>query len=309
MNLYEYLLSKKGIRISEVITIFLPKIMETKEWAEYDTFDSAYRDIRAMIIARIQNAVDNRNVPGKIKYVESTAYCDEFGVPEHEVDVFNSYVRTSNVINWAVTAGYLGTDARANVDLALSMTGTPDTRTIEESGHSTVVPEQEAELALYGDKLEQIDNAGIPWLKKKVKELTNEKAKWDRSIEIASGIGLLFYEKELQKPATEPAFKAEYQKWFDGIPKKTVSMIYKSLPEGYRNTGTRPTTKVDGIDEDMVDTIMEASVAAGFITQKEGTKDFKELKCRLEADDYEVPPDSYIKRIVGTCKRVALKNR
>lgn len=302
MDLYEYLLSKKGVRISEVITIFAPKIMEAKEWAEFDTFDSAYSDIRTMIIARIQNAVEKKNVPGKIKYIESTTYCDEFGVPELEVDVVNSYVRTSNVINWAVSSGYLQTGAKAGEGFALSVTGTTEQKVVVEPEKFSVAPKEEGEAALDDDKL-----SDMPWLKKKVKELTNEKDKWDRSIAAATKVGLLFYEKELQAPTSVKEFKESFAAEFKDIPGTTIEKIFKNLPRNYRNTGIRPVKEATRIDDEVIDQVIEASVAAGYIASVEEVKDAKQLQQEMTRYEFEPPPQLYIKAISGACKRVRKK--
>jgi len=153
----------------------------------------------------------------------------------------------------------------------------------------------------------RVDEMSIPELKKKVKELSNEKVKWDKSIEAACQVGILFFEKGIAKQATEKVFIDEFNQYFSGLPKKTISMIYKALPCEYRNTGGSPAKEAMGIDDDAVDTIIEASTFAGYLTHKEGVDVLEELQERLAEDEYEIPPDTYLKAIAGACKKVTRK--
>lgn len=231
-------------------------------------------------------------------------YSDEVGDLIQLLNVEMSKITPVSFIVWAMGNGF---DIPEGFHQAL-----PHYSTLTRASESTVASD-DGELDLSPEDHAKIEGYALPVLKKKVKELTNEKVKWDQSITAATKVGMLFYEQELERPATEAAFKAEYKKWFGHLPASTIEKIYRSLPHQYRNRGERPTEKVEvfsRIDEDMVDTIMEASVVAGFITHKEGTdvvKDAKTLAERLEGDSFEVPAPNYLKRIVGTCKRVAEK--
>ena len=285
------------ITLSRTIEVFAPIFVLAHNWNIDDNHEKVLACKKQYIEDALLQEFKCNRISGKVVRNPVTDDYDE--LVEYQLD----YKATSFDIKAATN--FLFSLLRKNGNPILHQLVNGDDLSCGISKKENVAEEDDID----SDICSMVDDMPLHILKKKVTELTNEKDKWDKSIAIAAKIGLLFYEKELTKPATEAAFIDEYEKWFTGIPKKTISMIYKSLPDGYRNTGSRPVTKVDCIDDDMVDTIMEASVAAGFITQKDGAKDSKELKERLEADEYEVPSDSYIKRIAGTCKRVALKNR
>lgn len=299
MKLYE---KYPVMRLEQILDIFTSIFVILHNWNIDDTYDKVKLSKRKYIKKFLLNAVYDDTLYSNIADKYTADEILEISLGGH-IDqlVIENETWLEVVPAFEMLLGKLG-KSTSDLSCCLSrsdvlLSGTPsDTDEFEDK-----LPE---------DIRTKIQNMDVPELKKKVIELTNEKIKWDKSLAIAAEIGLLFYEKGLTKPATEPAFKSEYEKWFKGIPKKTISMIYKSLPVKYRNLGVRPVEIIENagtIDEDMVDTIMEASVAAGFITQKEGVKDFKELKERLDGDEFEVPSDNYMKRITGTCRRVAQK--
>jgi len=146
-----------------------------------------------------------------------------------------------------------------------------------------------------------------PILRKKVAELTNEKDKWDKSILAALNVGLQISAKELAADITEKAFAAEFEKEFKGLPKTTVSKIHKALPIDYRNIGGSPAKECGGIDDDTLDTIIEASLATGLICSEEEISNAKELEAKLAGIGIDAPPDKYLKAISGASKRVIKK--
>lgn len=122
-------------------------------------------------------------------------------------------------------------------------------------------------------------------VEKKVKELSNEKDKWDKSIVAAAKIGLLFYEGKLPKPATKPEFVEQFGNEFEKLPKSTVEKIYQSLPAEYRNTGGSPAKEPTGVDDVTVDNIIVVSAYAGYLTNKEGLSVFYDIEERLAEDE------------------------
>lgn len=154
---------------------------------------------------------------------------------------------------------------------------------------------------------EDIKGMTLPFLRKKVAELTNEKDKWDKSILAALNVGLKISAKELVADITEKAFAAEFEKEFKGLPKTTVSKIHKALPVNYRNIGGSPAKESGGIDDDTLDTIIEASLATGLICSEEEISNGKELEAKLAGLGIDVPPYEYLKAISGASKRVTKK--
>lgn len=144
------------------------------------------------------------------------------------------------------------------------------------------------------DICSSVEAMPVSTLKKKVKELSNEKVKWDKSLVIAAKVGLLFYEKGLSRPATEKAFKAEYAKEFAGIPNKTVSLIYKSLPAEYRNLGEKPPKETNDLDP-----VIKAAVLAGAQSGERDSMNAKSLRKSLSMEGYEVPSYGVLEKIIA----------
>lgn len=116
MNLYDFLTAKKYMTISEVVTIFVPKMMEAKEWNDYDDFWRMHETIKEHLIEKVRVAVEEKRVRGKISYFMSPLYADEDGSPLREVDLVRSYVQTANVIVWATRDNLLTPPTAAGKD-------------------------------------------------------------------------------------------------------------------------------------------------------------------------------------------------
>lgn len=112
MNLFDFLTAKKYMTISEVVTIFVPKMMEAKEWNDYDDFWRMHETIKDHLIEKVRVAVEEKRVRGKISYFMSP-YVDEDRSPLREVDLVRSYVQTANVIVWATRDNLLTPPAPA----------------------------------------------------------------------------------------------------------------------------------------------------------------------------------------------------
>lgn len=151
------------------------------------------------------------------------------------------------------------------------------------------------------DIIESVESMSLPTLKKKVKELTAEKVKWDRSIVASAKVGLLFYEKDLPRPATENEFKAEFKKYFEGLPGTTITKIYKNLPIApiqYKKTGDAPTKNSDA------DPIIRSAVFAGFKEGTEGDVTGHELVAALRDEGYEVPDETILQKILEAMNKL-----
>lgn len=134
-------------------------------------------------------------------------------------------------------------------------------------------------------------------LKRDYGMLRDEETKWRRAIPIAAKIGLLFYERNLEKGSKRPAFLKKYKLEFDSLLKNNTvaNVIYDSIPEEYRGGSGTPET-VDNIDN--IDNIIKASVFAGFKEGTEGDITGQDLAAALRDEHYEVPNESTLQKIL-----------
>jgi len=146
-------------------------------------------------------------------------------------------------------------------------------------------------------------------IKKYYGMLQVEEAKSRKAIQIATNIGLLFYEKGLDIPATSPEFLEAYKKQFAGIPMRLVKLIQESLPDKYVSFAGANSKDSEGIDDDTLDAIIEASIAAGLLCRQDEIKDAKDLEQKLTRSGFEKPPQQFLKAISGACKRVLKKQK
>lgn len=136
-----------------------------------------------------------------------------------------------------------------------------------------------------------------------------EVEKLNKTISIAAQIGLLFYKDGLGKPVTCKEFKAEYQKYFDGIPQRLVEIIYENLPDKYKSlagdNAKKPDSKNDAtINEKTIENIIEASIATGLICKKDGLEGADDLEAKLARYEFDIPSTPYLKSISKAFKKV-----
>lgn len=306
MDLYNHLASSKYISISNIITLFAPKIMEIKDWNEYDDFETRYKSTVNKLERKMAGAVRNKFADGKLVYVESSTYCDEFGIPIQELNLNESYIATDNVIRWAIRNNYISNTSGKTKTVITNEQNSNDCNN-KEDADNFVAYNSDCDDELPDDLNDKISMADVPWLRKKVKELTNEKVKWDKSIVAALKVGLQFIERGLTSDITKDAFAAEFANELKGLHKKTVRMIHKSLPIDCRNTGGSPCKEPECIDDETIDRIIEASIAAGLIYGAEEVKSAKDLEQKLARFEFDIPPEHHLKIISGACKRVLKK--
>lgn len=148
----------------------------------------------------------------------------------------------------------------------------------------------------------------FPQMKQQVAMLAEQKKNWDASVMAAAKIGLLFYEKGLQKPTNEKIFVSEYKKHLDnfhGLQNETIKRIYKNLPEPYRHSRIGGKTASEQID---ISTIIKSAVYAGSIFDTDDVKDLGKLK--VELTDYlkerncELPSDDVLEKIIEATKDI-----
>ncbi len=274
------------ITLSRTIEVFAPIFVLAHNWNLDDKHEKVLAGKKQYIRDILLEEVRSKRLKGKI--VSNLAYDAEDEPVGYELD----FTATSFDIKEA-TQFLFG---------VLRKTGSPILRQMVQGGElrGLAVPE---EVVAGKDDIDAniciaVEAMPLPILKKKVKELTNEKVKWDRSIEIAAKIGLLFYEKQLAKPASEKSFVAEYEKEFQELPKlpnTAVSKIYKALPVEYRNLGGSPQQEIVAIDP-----IIKAAVLAGAQSGGRNSMNVKSLRKSLSVEKYEIPDESILEKIIAS---------
>lgn len=151
-----------------------------------------------------------------------------------------------------------------------------------------------------GLKLEELTREQFTELKQYYGIVRNEEAKWRKAVAIAAKIGLLFYERSLEKPTTRPAFIAEYKKEFDALMKNdsVAKVIYENLPKEYKGGSGAPANKT-GISPDI-----KAAVFAGFMEGTQGDVNGLELRSALQSEGYNVPDENVFQVILEAMSRL-----
>lgn len=151
-----------------------------------------------------------------------------------------------------------------------------------------------------GIDLEGLTKEQFTEIKTKYGLLREAESKYRRALPIATKIGLLFYERSLNRPATKPAFLEAYKQEFDAILKNDslAKEIYSYLPEEYRGGSKAPDSSVDLMP------MIRAAVYAGSIYDTEDVKVLKKLKAELSENEYELPSDEVLSKIIEATKEV-----
>jgi hypothetical protein len=137
-------------------------------------------------------------------------------------------------------------------------------------------------------------------LKRHYGMLRIKESEWRRAVSIAAKIGLLFYERSLGKPTKRPAFLEAYKAEFDSMLKNdTIARyIYDNLPEEYCGGSGTPRSDTD------IGPIVKAAVYAGSIYEDKSVRDIDSLKDQLRSDEYELPSDDVLLKIIQAVKDI-----
>ena len=154
-----------------------------------------------------------------------------------------------------------------------------------------------------GSGLSDAEKTELQASRKKLKELENEKLKWDASIRAATNIGLLYYEGGLPKQAKKDEFIKMYREMLEDLPDSTIDMLYGALPTEYRNLGGRPKKAADSMTCN-IDAVIKAAVYAGSIYDTDDVKSLAKLKKELQDNEYVLPPDEILKQIIEVTKNI-----
>ena len=141
-------------------------------------------------------------------------------------------------------------------------------------------------------------------LKRHYGMLRDEESKWRRAVAIAAKIGILFYERALNKPTTKPAFLAAYKMEFDAtLQNDTLAKhIYSNLPESYQGVTKTPESRTD------VDPIINAAVLAGAQSGDRECMNIKSFKKSLSIEGYETPSDDILEKIIAAVMKLEVED-
>ena len=149
-------------------------------------------------------------------------------------------------------------------------------------------------------KFEGLEKEKFADIKKYYGMLQQEESKWRRAIPIAAKIGLLFYERNLEKGTKRPEFIEKYKLEFDALLKNNTvaGVIYDSLPEEYRGgSGTSETVT-------NLDPIINAAALAGSMVGSKSARSTDGLRKSLIAERYDVPTDDVLLKIINAVQKL-----
>lgn len=288
MRLSEIIVKRKIAKFSSAIPLLLHIYVDSHNWNADDFIGEVYKRKQKYIIDKILIFnIENKKVSGKVeyKYIYDDGYdgpiCDDYtGHPIEELDLENSSVNLVDLINLIIKD--LKDISHIPNELLIAAGIEPPIKNITDSG-GKVDPGSAAELGA----------------------LRLEKIKWDKSIDAATKVGLLFYEQGLEKQSTKEAFMKEFVDHLEDLPGSTIERIYKALPPGYKQLGGRP-KKSNGTDGGNVvsDAAIKAAVYAGSIFDTTDAKDLIELRKALSEAKYVVPSDEILNKIITAVENI-----
>jgi len=308
MRLSELIKKRRLTRFSSVIPLLLPIYMDAHVWNDDDYVAEVYERKRKYIIDKILLLyTKNNNIDCTPRYKWTLddkgdpRINGETGEPIQELDLQESDVDLVELIRCMVNDHK---DRLTFPDELLIAAGIQPPNATGIQKRIEVDSETEGaddKYPVYKDlKFVGLPKNKFDDLKRHYGMLRDEESKWRRAIAIAAKIGILFYERNLDKPTNRDAFLAEYKAEFDTILKNdTVAKhIYSSLPEHYRGgKGGRENT-VDIVP------IIKAAVYAGSIYDTDDVKYLETLKSDLAGHQYRVPPDEILMKIIEATKDI-----
>jgi len=284
MRLSELIVKRKTTRFSSAVPLLLHIYMDAHNWNADDYIGETYHRKKDYIINNILVAnIKKKKIVGNLIY--SLAYdADNYPVLDEntgyhveELDLEKSDVNIIDLIHWIVDDLK---DISLIPDDLLIAAGIESPKRNRSDSSSKADPKIAAELG----------------------SLRLEKDKWDASIDAATKIGLLFYEKGLEKQPTKEAFiKAFVEHLGDELPGSTIERIYKALPSGYKQLGGRP--KKDTATEN-IDNVIQAAAFAGTLHEAPVRLKISNLRDELKDIGISVPDDSILKKIIDAIKNL-----
>lgn len=314
MDYIGYLKSLKRISFAEALDVMVPLFVKVHKWNIGDNIKKVnsekYNTLKELFI----QLADRKIVDGEVsRYEKEDIYgqpeVDFYGGPIIEVSLRDSYFEAEKF--YAYMKWYLlYYDSEVPEELNILASNSGDSTTGNAKNATKDIVEKQLIDADIDSKYPTYDNLDINNPNKKLLEgikknygmLRREVIKLKSAIPIATKIGLLFYEHNLNKPTTKPAFIAAYKKEFDAMLKNDTlaKEIYRNLPEEYRSASGSPGNAVDLMP------IIKAAVYAGSIYDTEDVKIPEKLKIDLveyfNATGYQVPTDDVLLKIIEAVK-------
>ncbi|MEI8280493.1 MAG: hypothetical protein WCG87_12070 [Bacteroidota bacterium] len=318
MDIIKLLTGKKRVFISEIVPILVQIYINAykcdKNFKDDDlTINIVCSEISSRTKEALMENIKNNNI--KAEYLCGDVDPYSFEQPKEIILDYpsKSYLPKTCYINLESLVEYLLTDKSVSdyiPDELLAVAGVKNPNGIKTATNVDHISDIHSnELVAYEDIISdetilKLMDLPLPKMKQQVAMLAAEKKKTDASIMAAAKIGLLFYEDGLQKPATEAKFLAEYKNQLDklpSLPDTTIKRIYKNLPDGYRFSQSGGKMSTDQAD---ITPIIKAAVYAGSIYDTDDVKTLDKLKSELELNDYDLPSDDVLNKIIVTVKDI-----
>jgi hypothetical protein len=288
VTLAQMLAKRETVSVADAPTILLPLYMNSHMWNVDDTINDVRRRKQKYILEDIIiSGVQGEIIEGSLHY---DYIYDADGLPEqyepdgHSEKVLysaSSYVNLKSLIERVVK------DIKDTASIPVEYLAIAGLAAEVQIGHQAQVKSTAGSAAELGS-------------------LRTEKEKWDASIVAATEIGLLFYEGGLTKPTTRDAFMEEFRDKVGGLPDTTIEKIYKALPPEYRHKGGKPKKPSNGASygDDGLWVVIKAAVYAGSIFDTNDGKDIRKLAASLLDNDYKVPSEEILKKIVDAVRAI-----
>lgn len=288
MKFSEFVARNENVKLSDIVPMLQMIYVNAHNWNVDDTIQSVFESKKSYALNNVLlDNIKNNVIDGCIKYeviVDPEGYpvnTDPFtGEPIPTLMQRDSYVNVKSLVKYIVD------DIRDTAVIPNEL--------LIAAGMSIDVTDKNCS--------EKSDHA----ISRELGTLRHEKLKWDASIKAATEIGLLFYKDELPKPATMEEFIAEFNSRVGGLPNTTVEMIFKALPEDYKQKTKRKkiSTVATGISSEDLSTAIKAAVYAGSLFETPDAKDVKRLTELLNEYEYQIPPEPVLQKIIEAVKAI-----
>lgn len=290
--------------LNEAIVLLTKYGLAGNRYESSDECNKHISQLRESFFDLVESEVKFKKIALNIKVYDEDYYesCGEYG----GIDISACKVSPVYFITWAVNKGISVPEEFIQI---LPLYSTAVTEPVDlQSKYSSENEDVNLKYPSYkGVPFESLKKEEFDELKKYYGMLQKEVDKLNKAVSSVAKIGLLFYGKGLNKPATANEFREMYKKEFDGIPVRLIDTVYEALPDDYKNLSGVVSNKNSGVDEDMLVAIIEASVAAGLLRSKNdlaGVTDLEQKLIRFELDPVD---QKYLKGISGACKRMFKK--
>lgn len=216
------------------------------------------------------------------------------GADPYDHDVPNIYVKPVNFLVWLASKS----DLRIPDELKMLL---PDVNVVADS---IKINDDEFESKFPEFKTLDIknpDKKSLQELKQKYGILRDEAYKWKLAIPVAVKVGWLYFEKGLDKRASEKAFLNMYRQEFGDVLKNDVlaKQMYHHIPP----RGTKGSGEPQHPDRDIND-IIKAAVLAGSMVDARDSMNLKSLRKSLSDESYAMPPDDILQKIIDATMKL-----